>query len=285
MPRKTGLIRENERKTARVTLNDCLACSGCVTSAETVLIESQGTAMFRTSLLQARDLQSNTDIVVSLSPQSVASLAVRFQLSVPTTHRVLSTYFKSLGVHTVCSTQGGNDVALLETAAEFVQRYRNRAPAQWVRPPNSVADSSVASHCPTTGTTYALPRLGSTGIEQVGGDGGGGDGGRGGGSSGSGSGSSSSSSSSTSRCSVRLSSTTTLLNTTLPLYDSTTLPLYHSTTPLLYSSTTTTTTTTRLLPVLVLSARVLSSRVVVVVVGTVSCASRVARDTQSILSH
>eukprot|EP00636_Phaeomonas_parva_P019011 CAMPEP_0118853780 /NCGR_PEP_ID=MMETSP1163-20130328/2244_1 /TAXON_ID=124430 /ORGANISM="Phaeomonas parva, Strain CCMP2877" /LENGTH=124 /DNA_ID=CAMNT_0006786391 /DNA_START=99 /DNA_END=469 /DNA_ORIENTATION=- len=31
-------------KIARVALSDCLACSGCVTSAETVLLESQGTA-------------------------------------------------------------------------------------------------------------------------------------------------------------------------------------------------------------------------------------------------
>ena len=31
---------------ARVTLNDCLACSGCVTSAETVLVAQQSVAEF-----------------------------------------------------------------------------------------------------------------------------------------------------------------------------------------------------------------------------------------------
>jgi iron only hydrogenase large subunit-like protein len=32
---------EGEKKIAKVSLSDCLACSGCVTSAETVLIQQQ----------------------------------------------------------------------------------------------------------------------------------------------------------------------------------------------------------------------------------------------------
>ena len=53
-PKKTqGLIRESgDRKTARVTLNDCLACSGCVTSAETVLIESQSVEKFKSKTIE-----------------------------------------------------------------------------------------------------------------------------------------------------------------------------------------------------------------------------------------
>jgi iron only hydrogenase large subunit-like protein len=153
-----GLILENERKAARVTLNDCLACSGCVTSAESVLIESQGTEMFAKSLERVKS-EPNTRIVVSLSPQSVASFAVRYNLTTKLAHQVLSTYFKSIGVSSVYSTQGGNDVALLETAAEFVARYQDRAPSTWVKPPDSVADSSIASHCPKTGRNIPLPRL------------------------------------------------------------------------------------------------------------------------------
>ena len=34
----------------KVTLQDCLACSGCVTSAETVLLEHQSVAELRTKL-------------------------------------------------------------------------------------------------------------------------------------------------------------------------------------------------------------------------------------------
>ena len=161
--KKHSLIKQNERRTARVTLNDCLACSGCVTSAETVLIESQSVDKFQELLSQAKDKNkehSNIRIVVSLSPQSVAALAAHFDL--PTTmdmYSVLSMYFKSLGVSLVCSTQGGNDVALLETTTEFIERFRNKRTAVWSRPRDSVADSSVASHCPKTGEHIPLPRL------------------------------------------------------------------------------------------------------------------------------
>ena len=171
-PKKTqGLIRESgDRKTARVTLNDCLACSGCVTSAETVLIESQSVEKFK-SLLESKggvdgdggDGHDGGDhgvrFVVSLSPESVASLAAHFDLSVSVTHAALSQYFKTLGVHTVCSTSGGTQVALIESACEFVERYRNRAPSQWSRPRDSVADSSVAMHCPKTGESMPVARI------------------------------------------------------------------------------------------------------------------------------
>ncbi len=37
--RRPDLIKSTTKQTATVTLNDCLACSGCITSAETVLIQ------------------------------------------------------------------------------------------------------------------------------------------------------------------------------------------------------------------------------------------------------
>ena len=54
---------------------------------------------------------------------------------------------------------GGNDIALLETAAEFIDRYQHRAKAQWSRPRDSVPDSSISSHCPKTGEHIPLPRI------------------------------------------------------------------------------------------------------------------------------
>ncbi len=38
-PRRPDLIKSTTKQTATITLNDCLACSGCITSAETVLIQ------------------------------------------------------------------------------------------------------------------------------------------------------------------------------------------------------------------------------------------------------
>jgi iron only hydrogenase large subunit-like protein len=54
----------------KVSLNDCLACSGCVTSAETVLLQAQSLREF-----VARCGDADAHVVVSVSPQSRASLA------------------------------------------------------------------------------------------------------------------------------------------------------------------------------------------------------------------
>jgi iron only hydrogenase large subunit-like protein len=41
---------KNKLETAKITLNDCLACSGCITSAESVLITQQSKEEFYTNL-------------------------------------------------------------------------------------------------------------------------------------------------------------------------------------------------------------------------------------------
>lgn len=56
----------------KVSLHDCLACSGCVTTAETVLLQHQSTG----ELLQ-RLADPGWTVVVSLSPQSVPSQRAR----------------------------------------------------------------------------------------------------------------------------------------------------------------------------------------------------------------
>ncbi len=55
----------------KVSLHDCLACSGCVTSAETVLLEHQSV-----DELVAKLGDPGVTVVVSVSPQSRASLGL-----------------------------------------------------------------------------------------------------------------------------------------------------------------------------------------------------------------
>jgi iron only hydrogenase large subunit-like protein len=77
VPKKPDLIKSKAseaskgQKVAAVSLNDCLACSGCVTSAETVLIQEQSYQK-----LLDRIMSNNKEdlIVVCISPQSVASV-------------------------------------------------------------------------------------------------------------------------------------------------------------------------------------------------------------------
>jgi len=61
-------------ETAQISLNDCLACSGCVTSAETVLIGQQSIDEVRQELNDKR----GRAFVITISSQSLASLAARF---------------------------------------------------------------------------------------------------------------------------------------------------------------------------------------------------------------
>ena len=68
---KPDLIKSSgENKIAAVSLQDCLACSGCVTSAETVLIQQHSTEEFL-KLFNDKENQ----VIVAFSPQSVSSMA------------------------------------------------------------------------------------------------------------------------------------------------------------------------------------------------------------------
>jgi hypothetical protein len=65
----------------KITLQDCLACSGCVTTAETVLVNAQSRAEIVATLLGPTGSTpkaasaSPRPLLVSISPQSCASLA------------------------------------------------------------------------------------------------------------------------------------------------------------------------------------------------------------------
>ncbi|CAM9265642.1 unnamed protein product [Ectocarpus sp. 12 AP-2014] len=160
---KPDLIRASNTQTAKVSLDDCLACSGCVTSAETVLITQQSTGKLREAV-------AYSVVVASITPQARASLADRFGLSPAETHaRLLAFLRERHGVHHLVDSSLGADFSLLEAGEEFVQRWRsiNRggsgsegsraqpgaavgegAPAQsplaaWVAPPPTVALSST----------------------------------------------------------------------------------------------------------------------------------------------
>ena len=63
-PVKPNLIKQDANQKATVSLADCLACSGCVTSAETVLITQQSTSEFASAVERG----SYDRRVVSISP-------------------------------------------------------------------------------------------------------------------------------------------------------------------------------------------------------------------------
>ncbi|KAJ3219989.1 hypothetical protein HDU67_007722 [Dinochytrium kinnereticum] len=123
---------EKVLETATISLNDCLACSGCITSAESVLITSQSHHDLVKALKdkqiasQAEPPSPAKTIVVTLAPQSRASFAAKYNLTPLSVHRKLNTFFKKIGVDYFFDASFGRDFSLLESAKEFVERFKRK---------------------------------------------------------------------------------------------------------------------------------------------------------------
>ncbi|KAL6264396.1 hypothetical protein P5V15_004505 [Pogonomyrmex californicus] len=112
-----------------ITLADCLACSGCITSAESVLVTQQSQEELL-RVFQEKIAQQNigsTDskyIIVSLSVQPVLSLSQRYELTPEQALCKLAGFFYRLGADMVLDMTVADDFVLLEAAKEFVERYK-----------------------------------------------------------------------------------------------------------------------------------------------------------------
>nr|CAH7734396.1 unnamed protein product [Callosobruchus chinensis] len=151
-----------------ISLADCLACSGCITSAEGVLISEQSQQELLRVFEENKTLKANGNIeqakwiVVSLAVQPVLSLAAHFQLSPDECSSRLAGYFHRLGADTVVDMTIAEDFALLEAQSEFVQRYRSNEEKQPLLP-------MLASSCPgwvcyaeKTHGNFILPYISTT---------------------------------------------------------------------------------------------------------------------------
>ncbi|XP_007955657.1 cytosolic iron-sulfur assembly component 3 [Orycteropus afer afer] len=146
---------------AKISLNDCLACSGCVTSAESVLITQQSHGELRKVLNANKAAAPGQQklVVVSVSPQSTASLAARFQLSPSDTARKLTSFFKKIGVHYVFDTAFSRNFSLIESQREFVQRFRNQADPKQALPVLAAACPGWICYAEKTHGGVLLPHL------------------------------------------------------------------------------------------------------------------------------
>jgi len=149
---------------AKITLNDCLACSGCITSAEVVLIGQQSHDELYKVLAEntSRPPGEKLTIVVSLSPQAIVSIATKFSLSPDDAAQKLAGYLKSIGIHYVFDTNFARSLSILEAQKEFVARYRRKDS-------DSKAVPMLASACPgwicyaeKTHGSYILPYISKT---------------------------------------------------------------------------------------------------------------------------
>ena len=77
------------------------------------------------SILQSGKPEDCKFIVVSLSVQPVLSLAARYELEPEDAIRRLAGYFRNLGADMILDMTVAEDFALLESAQEFVERYKS----------------------------------------------------------------------------------------------------------------------------------------------------------------
>ena len=104
-----------------ITLNDCLACSGCVTSAEAVLVNEQSVKQLKEVLKDGTKM-----LVMSMCTPAIASLAAKYQLSVHQTTLKVCSFFRSFGFHYVYDLSVAHDLCLRECVDEFLNRYKRK---------------------------------------------------------------------------------------------------------------------------------------------------------------
>ncbi|XP_028310115.1 cytosolic Fe-S cluster assembly factor narfl [Gouania willdenowi] len=148
---------------AKITLNDCLACSGCITSAESVLITQQShEELFKVLHSNKVSETQQKMVVVSLSPQSRASLAAHCGLSSSEAGRRLTAFFKGLGVHHVFDTGFSRTFSLLESQREFVERYKRREQDKKALPMLTSACPGWICYAEKTHGEFILPYISTT---------------------------------------------------------------------------------------------------------------------------
>ncbi|NXX54698.1 NARFL factor, partial [Scopus umbretta] len=147
---------------AKITLNDCLACSGCITSAESVLITQQSheelckmLAFNKTAAPSEQKL-----VVVSVSPQSRASLAARCKMGVLETAKKLTAFLKS--VHYVFDTTFSRNFSLLESQQEFVKRFRKQSEDKKALPMLASACPGWICYAEKTHGSFIIPYISTT---------------------------------------------------------------------------------------------------------------------------
>lgn len=102
---------------AQISLSDCLACSGCITSAEEVLVAQHSHDQFLKAIKEG-----NKTFVASISHQLRVSLAQAYGYSLEEMDRILVHFFKDqMGFAFVVGTALGRKLSLLEESARTIK--------------------------------------------------------------------------------------------------------------------------------------------------------------------
>lgn len=100
----------NELEKVSISLQDCLACAGCITSSEEILLSRQSHTVFIDAW---RNLGDETRLAVSISPQSRLSLANYYGMTLDELDLCLANMFKQFfRCRYLVGTQIGRDITI-----------------------------------------------------------------------------------------------------------------------------------------------------------------------------
>mmetsp|Transcript_7412 Transcript_7412/g.10945 ORF Transcript_7412/g.10945 Transcript_7412/m.10945 type:complete len:488 (+) Transcript_7412:54-1517(+) len=112
-------------KAAEITLADCLACSGCVTSAESVLVNAQSITEFQKQVKEAK--KRGEAIWMSVSPQVKASIAAHYDMDIKDAWEGIIQFLQEkYGADRVMDTNRARQMAHYQMAEEFIRRYKEK---------------------------------------------------------------------------------------------------------------------------------------------------------------
>ena len=118
-----------KEESIKASIADCLACSGCVTTAETVLLEQRHSLSSLKARLSTTSNHENTKRAITVSPNSWADLCRYWNLNSSDTHdycKFTTLLYKILQANIVID---GNLPLLwtwMDEANEFVAAYKNK---------------------------------------------------------------------------------------------------------------------------------------------------------------
>ncbi|EMS14617.1 iron hydrogenase [Entamoeba histolytica HM-3:IMSS] len=99
-----------------VRLEDCLACSGCITSAETVLIEQQGLPEFRKNI---KELSQRKKVICTIADECIASMSVVHNQPFNVVWTRVEKALKKEGVDELRDLSQAQDISLFGIYDEF----------------------------------------------------------------------------------------------------------------------------------------------------------------------
>lgn len=119
---------------AKVTVSDCLTCSGCVTSAETVLLSTASVEKLQTHVQaqqtkvsgngQAQTRTKATPSVALVSRQTMASIAVRYNVTMHCAAGRIVTFLRTcLHFDAVYDGFSFTQFSVVHTTRQFLKRY------------------------------------------------------------------------------------------------------------------------------------------------------------------